>query len=127
MNRPYGFGACQKKEVMVVTRAATRLLVKPEATLSPLLELQGISAYHSAPKETAQALNNVSLYMNKGEIISLLGGKTSGKSVLLKVILGLVRPLAGEVLLDGKSITLLSQEEILRRGVSAVPNVQQIY
>src|SRR4051812_8605948 len=115
---PYGFGARQKKEVIVVTRAATRLLVKPETTRSPLLELQGISAYHSTPKETARALNNVSLYMNRGEIVSLLGGKTSGKSVLLKVILGLVRPLTGEVLLDGKSIMLLSPEEILRRGVS---------
>jgi branched-chain amino acid transport system ATP-binding protein len=124
---PYGFGARQKKEVIVVTRAATRLLVKPETTRSPLLELQGISAYHSTPKETARALNNVSLYMNRGEIVSLLGGKTSGKSVLLKVILGLVRPLTGEVLLDGKSIMLLSPEEILRRGVSAVPHVQEIY
>ncbi len=110
-----------------MTRAATRLFIKPETTVSPLLELQGISAYSNSRDEVGRALNNVSLYANRGEIVTLLGGKTSGKSLLLKVILGQVHPLAGEVLLDGKPVTLVTPEEILRRGVAAVPNVQQIY
>jgi branched-chain amino acid transport system ATP-binding protein len=113
--------------VIAVTRAATRLLTKPEAILSPLLELQGISAYSGNRNETIRALNNVSLYTNRGEIVALLGGKTSGKSLLLKVILGQIRPLAGEVLLDSKPVTLLTPEEILRRGIAAVPGVEQIY
>jgi branched-chain amino acid transport system ATP-binding protein len=116
-------GKERTKEVIAVSRTATRLLVKPELTTSPLLELQGIRAYAGSD----QTLENISLSINKGEIVCLLGGKTSGKSVLLKVIHGLQRPLAGEVLLDGKPITLLSSTEITRRGVTLVPGSQDIY
>lgn len=104
-------------------RTATRLLVKPELTTSPLLELRSINAYTAE----GQALENISLSINKGEIVCLLGGETSGKSTLLKVIHGLQRPLAGEVLLDGKPVTLLSSKEITQRGMALVPSLQDIY
>lgn len=106
-----------------MTRAATRLLVKPETTTSPLLELQDVNAYYGA----AQALNNVSLYVNKGEIVCLLGGNAAGKSTTMKVILGLLRPRTGEVLLDGRPITLLSTAEIIKRGVASVPEARRIF
>jgi branched-chain amino acid transport system ATP-binding protein len=109
--------------VIAVPRTATRLLVKPELTTSPLLELQNITAYSGSD----QALEDISLYINKGEIVCLLGEKASGKSTLMKVIHGSLRPLAGKVLLDGKPITLLSPAEITRRGVASVPDTHSLF
>lgn len=106
-----------------MTRAAARLLVKPETTTFPLLELLDVNAYYGAE----QALSNVSLYVNKGEIVCLLGGNAAGKSTTMKVILGLLRPRAGEVLLDGRPITLLSTAEIIKRGVASVPEARRIF
>lgn len=109
--------------VIAVPRSATELLVPAETTTSSLLELKGVNAFYGA----AQALVNLSLRVNEGEIVCLLGGDASGKSTILKVILGLLRPRTGEVLLNGNAITLLSTAEISRRGVVAVPDAKQIF
>jgi branched-chain amino acid transport system ATP-binding protein len=90
---------------------------------SHVLELKGINAYYGS----AQALSNVSLYINEGEIVCLLGGNASGKSTTMKIILGLLRPREGEVLLDGKSMADLHTPEIIRRGVASVPEARRIF
>lgn len=106
-----------------MSRSTTEFLTPPERIILPLLELKGINAFYGAE----QALENISLQVNEGEIVGLLGGDGSGKSTLLKVILGLLRARTGEVMLDGKAITLSSTKEITRRGVVAVPDRKQIF
>lgn len=88
-----------------------------------LLELKGIDAYYGS----AQALSNVSLHIKQGEIVCLLGGNASGKSTTMKIILGLLRPTAGEVLLAGQSTARLHTPEIIRRGVASVPEARRIF
>lgn len=88
-----------------------------------LLELKDIDAYYGS----AQALNNVSLHVGEGEIVCLLGGNASGKSTTMKIILGLLRPRAGEVLLDGQSTLHLHTPQIIRRGVASVPEARRIF
>lgn len=69
----------------------------PSGDTPPLLELRGIDASYGP----VRALANVSLHVERGEIVCLLGGNASGKSTTMKVILGLLRPRAGQVLIDG--------------------------
>ena len=88
-----------------------------------LLELKKIDAFYGA----AQALNQVSLYVDEGEIVCLLGGNASGKSTTMKIILGLLRPRAGEVLLLGKSTAHLHTPAIIKRGVASVPEARRIF
>lgn len=89
----------------------------------PLLELKAIDAHYGA----AQALNNVSLHVNPGEIVCLLGGNASGKSTTMKIILRLIRPSAGEVLLFGQSTTRLQTPDVIRRGVASVPEARRVF
>ena len=88
-----------------------------------LLELKGIDAYYGS----AQALSNVSLHVNEGEIVCLLGGNASGKSTTMKIILGLLQPRAGEVLLEGQSTARLHTPQIIRRGVASVPEARRVF
>lgn len=106
-----------------MVQSASEQLNGETAVTSPLLELRSIDAYYGS----AQALNKVSLHVDSGEIICLLGGNASGKSTTMKIILGLLRPRSGEVLLSGKSTTRLSTPEIIRRGVASVPEARRVF
>src|SRR5581483_11020889 len=88
-----------------------------------LLELRAIDAYYGS----AQALSNISLHVKEGEIVCLLGGNASGKSTTMKIILGLLRPRAGGVFLEGQSTTRLNTPQIIRRGVASVPEARRIF
>ncbi|HEY8477040.1 MAG TPA: ABC transporter ATP-binding protein [Chloroflexota bacterium] len=88
-----------------------------------LLHLEGIHAFYGP----VQALSNVTLHVDEGEIVCLLGGNASGKSTTMKVILGLLRPRAGRVLLDGEDITALPTPERIRRGLASVPEARRVF
>lgn len=88
-----------------------------------LLELRAVDAFYGS----AQALSNVSLYVDAGEIVCLLGGNASGKSTTMKIILGLLRPRAGEVLLDGQSNARRHTPDLIKRGVASVPEARRIF
>ena len=64
-------------------------------------------------------LNDISFEVNKGEILVILGESGAGKSVLLKHMIGLLRPDHGEIRINGKEITRLSERELLkiRKGI----------
>lgn len=64
-------------------------------------------------------LDDINLEIGKGEIIAILGESGTGKSVLLKHMIGLLKPDAGHIEIDGKNITQLSERELLkvRRGI----------
>jgi branched-chain amino acid transport system ATP-binding protein len=73
------------------------------------------------------ALKGVSLEFNKCEIVCLLGGNASGKSTTMKTILGLVRPREGSVEFEGERIDKLATGEIVKRGISLVPEGRRIF
>jgi branched-chain amino acid transport system ATP-binding protein len=74
-----------------------------------------------------RALDRVSLEVRAGEIVCLLGGNASGKSTTMKTILGVVRPSAGRIELDGRRIDGLPTEQIVRRGIALVPESRRIF
>jgi branched-chain amino acid transport system ATP-binding protein len=74
-----------------------------------------------------RVLKSVSLDVRAGEIVCLLGGNASGKSTTMKTILGVVRPTAGRIELDGERIDGLPTEAIVRRGISLVPEARRIF
>jgi branched-chain amino acid transport system ATP-binding protein len=68
-----------------------------------------------------EVLKDVSIHVEAGQIISVLGANGAGKSTLLKTIFGFVRPTQGQVMFDGDEISRESTLKILRRGISYVP------
>lgn len=74
-----------------------------------------------------RVLKGINLEIRKGEIVCLLGANGAGKSTMLKVISGILRPSQGNVLFEGKDITRYSPHEIVRRGLSHVPEGRQIF
>ena len=88
-----------------------------------MLELQSISTYYGH----IQALNDVSLKVNAGEIVSLIGGNGAGKTTLLNSISGLVPPRRGQVSLNGQNLTGRPAEAIVAAGVSQVPERRQVF
>jgi ABC-type branched-subunit amino acid transport system ATPase component len=88
-----------------------------------VLRLEAIDAYYGP----VHALSRLTLHVETGEIVALLGGNASGKSTTMKVILGLVRPRSGQVLLDGRAITGRPTSEIIRRGVASVPEARRVF
>jgi branched-chain amino acid transport system ATP-binding protein len=88
-----------------------------------LLELRNIhSAYGNV-----QALRGLSLHVDRGEIVTLLGANGAGKSTTLRTISGLVQATEGEVMLDGKAITRAAPEAISRMGIAHVPEGRRIF
>jgi branched-chain amino acid transport system ATP-binding protein len=73
------------------------------------------------------ALQQVSLHVEAGEIVSVVGQNGAGKSSLLNAIAGAVGATAGEVVLEGTRLTGLSPEAIARRGVALVPEARHIF
>jgi len=76
---------------------------------------------------SAECLKGISLRVNEGEIVALLGANGAGKTTALKTISGLVRPVAGDVLYRGRSISGLSAEAVVKAGISHVPEGRKIF
>jgi branched-chain amino acid transport system ATP-binding protein len=88
-----------------------------------VLKLTGVVTHYGP----IRMLKQVELEVRAGEIVCLLGGNASGKSTTMKTILGVVRPTAGRVELDGHRIDGLPTEAIVRRGVSLVPEARRVF
>ncbi|TCN30099.1 branched-chain amino acid transport system ATP-binding protein [Kribbella orskensis] len=91
--------------------------------MSPLLSVQGINASYGE----AQVLRNVSLDVAAGEVVTLVGRNGAGKTTLLRCLMGLHRPSAGTVALDGDDITGLPVHKRARRGLGFVPDDRGIF
>ena len=74
-----------------------------------------------------EALRGVSLSVDEGQVVTLLGANGAGKSTTLRAISGLAKPAAGEILFDGKSIAGLGPEAIVRLGISHVPEGRRVF
>ena len=88
-----------------------------------VLKLSNIDTYYGP----IQALRNVSLSVEQGEIVSLLGGNACGKSTTMKTILGLVKPRQGKIEFLGKRIEKLSPSAIVRAGISPVLEARRLF
>lgn len=75
----------------------------------------------------SEILRNVSVELNDGEIVSIIGPNGAGKSTLLKAVFGILRPRSGSVELYGEEITGLTPDRIVRRGISYVPQVDNVF
>jgi branched-chain amino acid transport system ATP-binding protein len=89
----------------------------------PLLQLDSVMAYYGP----IRALNNVSISIEAGEIVCLLGGNASGKSTTMKTILGMVRAASGSVQFGGERIDRLPTQSIVARGISLVPEARRLF
>ncbi|MCK5568836.1 MAG: ABC transporter ATP-binding protein [Spirochaetes bacterium] len=72
-------------------------------------------------------LNGVSITLKAGEIVSVIGPNGAGKSTLLKTIFGCLKPKKGKVFLKDEDITGLKPEKIVKKGISYVPQVENIF
>jgi branched-chain amino acid transport system ATP-binding protein len=73
------------------------------------------------------ALWDASLVVGDGEIVSLIGANGAGKSSLLKAGMGLVRPMGGKVLFDGKSLAKLKPHQVVTMGIAYVPEGRRLF
>lgn len=74
-----------------------------------------------------QILRNISLTINKGEIVALLGSNGAGKSTLMRSIVGRLRVWSGEIVFKGQNITNLPPEKIVKLGISLAPERRRIF
>jgi len=72
-------------------------------------------------------LRRVSLHVNRGEVVAIVGANGAGKTTLLKTITGLVRPRAGEIALQGQDVVQLPTERTVALGCSLVPEGRQVF
>jgi branched-chain amino acid transport system ATP-binding protein len=88
-----------------------------------LLELQNVDVHYGA----IQALRGVSLRVEAGSIVALLGCNGAGKSTTLRAISGLLKPSRGSITFDGKPLTGLAAHKIVQQGLSHVPEGRGIF
>ena len=88
-----------------------------------MLECRGITVGYGV----SPVLEELSLTIGQGEIVTLVGANGAGKSTLVKTISGLMRPLRGEISFDGLRIDQLSTGERMRRGIAHVPEGRQVF
>ncbi|MCL2323772.1 MAG: ABC transporter ATP-binding protein [Oscillospiraceae bacterium] len=74
-----------------------------------------------------EALKGISINVDKGQIVTLVGANGAGKSTTLRTIAGLVKPLRGSITFEGKSLLNVSTHEIVQKGISLVPEGRRIF
>ena len=88
-----------------------------------LLEIENVHAYYG----NIHALKDVTLNVDKGEIVTLIGANGAGKSTTLKTISGLLTPSHGSIRLDGEDLTRYRPHEIVVKGIVQVPEGRRIF
>ncbi|MGM9926784.1 MAG: ABC transporter ATP-binding protein [Bacillus sp. (in: firmicutes)] len=88
-----------------------------------MLKIQDINVYYGK----IQALKGVSMEINQGEIVTLIGANGAGKSTLLKTISGLLKPKHGEVVFEDKLIGGKAAQSIVKLGISHVPEGRRVF
>jgi branched-chain amino acid transport system ATP-binding protein len=91
--------------------------------MMPLLEIRDLVVRYGE----IEALRGISISVDAGQVVTLLGANGAGKSTTLRAISGLEKPASGQILLDGKSIAGLGPEAIVRLGISHVPEGRRIF
>ena len=88
-----------------------------------LLELQGIDAFYGR----IQALRKMSINVDKGEVVALIGSNGAGKTTTLRTISGLMHPQSGTIKFDGKDITQTGPARIVQLGICQSPEGRRLF
>ncbi|MGE4319152.1 MAG: ABC transporter ATP-binding protein [Deferribacterales bacterium] len=88
-----------------------------------MLEIKNINAFYG----NIQALHDVSITINEGEIITLIGANGAGKTTTLMSISGIVTPRTGQILFNGETISGMKPDKIVRSGLAHVPEGRHIF
>ena len=88
-----------------------------------LLEIKNLTVYY----DKAIAVEDVSLNVDEGEIISIVGANGAGKTTVIRTISGLKKPTSGEIWFQGKRIDEMPQYDIVKLGISQIPAGRQIF
>jgi branched-chain amino acid transport system ATP-binding protein len=91
--------------------------------MTAMLEIENVHTYYGQ----IHALKGVSLTVDKGEIVTLIGANGAGKSTLLKTTSGLLRPRQGSIRLNGENLTQYGPHEIVAKGVVQVPEGRRVF
>jgi branched-chain amino acid transport system ATP-binding protein len=89
----------------------------------PMLEVQGVNTYYG----NIHALKDVSIEVEKGEIVTIIGANGAGKSTMLKTTSGLLKPRTGSIRLEGEDLTRMRPHEIVMKGVVQVPEGRRVF
>ncbi len=91
--------------------------------MSDLLQIQGLTAgYDGAP-----VIRDVALRVGAGEVVAMLGANGAGKTTILRVVSGILRPMAGSVVVLGADVARVSPHRIARRGVGHVAEGRSVF
>src|SRR5215467_7659755 len=93
------------------------------SSAAPLLEAHNLTAFYG----DLQALFGITLRIQAGEIVTLIGANGAGKTTLLRVISGLKHPGSGSLRLAGQDVSRLPAHQMVARGVSHVPEGRQVF
>ena len=88
-----------------------------------MLELKGVDTFYGP----SHVLQNVSVQVNQGEIVCLLGANAAGKTTTMKTIFGIVRPVRGSITFEGRQIERASTSRIVASGLAMVPEGRHIF
>ena len=91
--------------------------------MSNILEIKNLSVNFGGIK----AVNDISMAVEEGKIVTLIGANGAGKSTILRSISGIVKPQTGEILLNGQNILGMSPDAIVSRGVTLVPEGRRVF
>lgn len=91
--------------------------------MSNLLEIRNLTVRFGG----ICAVDHISLDVEKGKIVTLIGANGAGKSTTLRAVSGIVKPTEGEILFDGENILGLSPDKIVARGVTMVPEGRRVF
>ncbi len=97
--------------------------VVDKAPAGPILEVDHADAYYGK----AQILFDLSIEVREGQVVAVIGANGAGKSTTLNIIVGRLKPAAGEVRLAGQRIDALPMERIVARGITCVPQRRRIF
>ena len=88
-----------------------------------MLELHNVDTYYGPN----HVLKNLSLEVNQGEVVTLLGANAAGKTTTMKTIFGLVKPKSGTVTFKGQRIDTVGTDQIIMRGMALVPEARRVF
>jgi branched-chain amino acid transport system ATP-binding protein len=91
--------------------------------LTTLLKIENLAIYY----DKAIAVEDVSLNLDEGEIVSIVGANGAGKTTVIRAISGLKKPTSGEIWFQGKRIDGMPAYDIVKRGISQIPAGRQIF